>query len=111
MAFKIAKIVKPSKVVKLELKDGKKTVGRVYLYVIKNDLHKKPYGLMEDLYVDESIRGQGLGKKLLELIIAEAKKKKLYKLIGTSRLSRKNVHSFYQKYGFKKYGLEFRLDL
>lgn len=104
------KTIKVSKAVKFEIKDGKKTIGRAYLYIIKNDLHKKPYGLLEDLFVEEAYRGTGLGKRLLMLVIKEAKSRKLYKLIGTSRTFRTAVHSFYEKYGFKKHGFEFRMS-
>ena len=111
MNHKIAKIVKSAKAVKFEFKAGKKIVGRAFLYVIKNDLHKKPYGLLEDLFVEENYRGRGLGTALLLAVIQEAKKRKLYKLIGTSRTFRKSVHKLYEKYGFKKWGFEFRKDL
>ena len=109
--MKLSKSIKPSKAIKFEIKEGKKTIGRAFLYIIKNDLHKAPYGLLEDLFVEEEYRSQGLGKKLLLRVIAEAKKRKLYKLIGTSRTFRTAVHSFYEKYGFKKWGAEFRMDL
>lgn len=109
--MKVKRINKTAKAIKLEIKDGKKEIGRAYLYIIKNNLHKKPYGLLEDLFIEEKYRGEGLGKILLLKVIAEAKKRKLYKLIGTSRTERKLVHKFYQKYGFKKYGFEFRIDL
>jgi GNAT superfamily N-acetyltransferase len=109
--MKISKSIKASKAIKFEVKDGKKTVGRVFLYIIKNDLHKKSYGYIEDLFVDEALRGQGFGKKLLQMVIAEAKKRKLYKLVGTSRTFRTEVHGFYEKFGFKRYGYEFRIDL
>jgi GNAT superfamily N-acetyltransferase len=66
---------------------------------------------LEDLYVEERYRGEGLGKALLLKVIQEAKIRKLYKLIGTSRKERKVVHQMYLKYGFKNYGYEFRLDL
>lgn len=108
---KIYQTIKTSKCIKLEIKDGKKIVGRVFLYIIYNDLHKKPYGLMEDLFVNEKYRGAGLGKKLLLKVVTEAKKRKLYKLIGTSRSARKEIHKFYEKHGFNKYGAEFRMDL
>lgn len=98
-------------VVKYQVVKGKKVVGRVSLYVVKNNLHKRPYGYIEDLYVEEALRGQGYGKALLLTLIAEAKKKKLYKLVGTSRTFRTQIHSFYEKFGFKKYGFEFRMDL
>jgi GNAT superfamily N-acetyltransferase len=62
------------------------------------------------LFVDESLRGQGYGKKLLQMVISEAKKRKLYKLVGTSRNTRTQIHNFYKKFGFKKYGIEFRIN-
>ncbi len=109
--MKISKSVKTSKAVKLEIKEGKKIVGRAFLYIIKNNLHKQPYGLLEDLFLEEDYRSKGLGKLLVLEVIAEAKKRKLYKLVGTSRTFRTPVHGFYEKMGFKKWGFEFRMDL
>jgi len=106
----IKKTIKQSKTIKFELKDGSKIVGRAYLYLIKNNLHKRPYGLLEDVFVNNAYRGRGLGTQLIEKVIKEAKKRKCYKLISTSRISRKNVHKFYQKLGFKKWGVEFRIN-
>lgn len=96
---------------KLELVNGEKIIGRAYLYLIKNDLHDKPYGLLEDLFVDESYRGSGFGRQLMQRVIEEAKELGCYKLIGTSRNSRTEVHNFYKKLGFEEYGKEFRMDL
>ncbi len=109
--MKSSKILKTSKAVKFEIKEGKKIVGRAFLYIIQNDLHENPYGLLEDLFVEEEYRSQGLGRQLIMDVIAEAKKRKLYKLVGTSRTFRTQVHHFYEKLGFKKYGFEFRMDL
>lgn len=111
MHYQIKKSNKLTKAIKFEIKDDSKTMGRVFLYIIKNDLHNRPYGLLEDLFVSKSHRGKGLGTRLLLRAIAEAKKRKLYKLIGTSRTSRSKVHGMYQKFGFKKYGFEFRMNL
>ena len=90
--------------------DGKE-VARAYLYLMKNDLHSEPFGFMEDVYVDENCRGQGLAKKLLAELIKSAKANHCYKIVGTSRHSRENVHRLYEKIGFKDRGLEFRMDL
>jgi GNAT superfamily N-acetyltransferase len=109
--MKISKSIKTSKAIKMEIKDGKKTVGRAFLYLIKNDLHKKPYGLLEDVYVDENYRKQGLGGQLVKAVITEAKKQKCYKLLATSRMERESVHKYYEKFGFKKHGFEFRLEM
>lgn len=88
-----------------------KIVGRAYLYLIYNSQHEEPYGLLEDVFVDEAFRGAGIGTELVKVVIEEAKARKCYKLIGTSRHSRKEVHEWYKRLGFQEFGLEFRMDL
>lgn len=85
-------------------------IARAYLYLLRNSLHPEPFGLMEDVYVDEQYRSQGLGTQLVKAIIAAAKKSGCYKLIATSRESRVDVHELYQHLGFVDYGREFRID-
>ena len=108
--MKISKSIKTSKAIKLEALDGKKKVGRAYLYLIKNELHKQPYGLMEDVFVDASCRGQGLGTQLIKEVIKQAKSKKCYKLIATSRTENEGAHRLYLRLGFIGHGTEFRID-
>mgnify|MGYP002640228858 CR=1 FL=1 len=96
--------------IKFTFEEDSKVVGRAYLYIIHNDLHDRPYGLLEDLYVEESQRGKGLGNKLVQEVIEEAKNRQCTKLIGTSRYVRSEVHAWYEKLGFKDYGKEFRMD-
>jgi len=86
-------------------------VARAYLYVMTNDLHPAPFGLMEDVFVAESERGSGLGTSLVNEVIAAAREAGCYKLIATSRTSRPKVHELYQRLGFANHGLEFRIDL
>jgi len=85
-------------------------VGRAYVYIIYNDLHDEPYGLMEDVFVDASERGKGVGTRLVEDIIAEAKKLGCRKLIAQSRYGKGSVHALYEKIGFKDHGKNFRMD-
>jgi len=100
-----------TKIIKLFIEDESgKEVGRASVALIYNDLHAEPYGLMEDVFVDESLRGQGIGTKLTNAIIEEAKKQKCYKLVATSRYEREKVHDLYKKLGFKEHGIEFRMD-
>ncbi|MCL5666325.1 MAG: GNAT family N-acetyltransferase [Patescibacteria group bacterium] len=99
-----------SEFVKIGLYGEGKEIGRVFLYLIKNDLHKKPYGLVEDLFVEKEYRSQGLGTRLVKEAIKLAKKKKCYKLIATSRTGNSGLHKWYQKLGFKKHGVEFRIN-
>jgi len=87
-----------------------KEVGRAFLYIMRNDLHDKPFGFMEDVYVAEEMRGKGLGTSLVKRVIALAKEMGCYKLIATSRYPREKVHQLYVKLGFYDQGKEFRID-
>lgn len=90
-------------------RDGKEA-ARAYLFLMWNSLHDAPFGLLEDVYVDESLRGQGLGTEIVKEIISEAKARGCYKLIATSRHTRPRVHDLYVRLGFKDHGKEFRID-
>lgn len=97
--------------IKIMVRDNDKEVGRVWLYILQNNIHKEPYGLLADLLIDKEYRGGGWGTKLLQEVIEEAKKSGCYKLIATTRSSREIVCAWYEKFGFKNYGVEFRMDL
>jgi len=88
--------------------DGKE-VARAFLYVMHNDLKKEPFGFLEDVFVDETLRGQGIGTQILNQVIAQAKKLGCYKLVATSRYERESVHKLYEKLGFKNFGIEFKM--
>ena len=86
-------------------------VARAYLYLMTNDLHDAPFGLLEDVFVAESERGSGLGTALVNEVIAAAREVGCYKLVATSRASRPKVHELYERLGFANYGVEFRMNL
>ncbi len=87
-----------------------KEAGRAYLYVLTNDLHRRPFGFMEDVFVDETLRGQGIGSRLVKKVMEESQNRDCYKLICTSRYAKPRVHDLYMSLGFKKQGEEFRMD-
>jgi GNAT superfamily N-acetyltransferase len=66
---------------------------------------------LEDVYVDEAVRGSGLGTEIVNAVIVEAKNHGCYKLVATSRYARPKVHELYMRLGFKDHGKEFRIDL
>lgn len=96
--------------IKLFIEENGKEIARAYLYILKNDLHDQPFGFMEDVFVDESQRGKGLGTEIVKELIDEAKKQVCYKLIANSRHENVKVHSLYEKLGFLNHGLEMRID-
>ncbi len=104
-------IKKDGYAVRISAMENGQECGRAWLYVIYNDLHKEPYGLLEDVFVDENQRGKGTGSALVQAVIEEARKIGCYKLIATTRHHREIVCTWYEKFGFKNYGAEFRMDL
>lgn len=103
-------ILKDAIAVKITAHDEGRQVGRLYLYILKNDLHKEPFAFLEDVFVEESHRKHGIGSGLVKKAIEEAKTQGCYKILGNSRMSAENVHAFYERLGFKKHGFEFRID-
>ncbi len=99
-----------TKGIKVSLFDCSKEIARAFVFLIKNDLHEKPYGLLEDVFVLEEYRGKGLGKKIVKHAIEAAKAEGCYKLIATARFSKDWLVPFYEGLGFKKWGVEFRMD-
>ena len=96
--------------VRLSIKRSGKEVARAYLFLMWNSLHKAPFGILEDVYVDESVRGSGLGTEIVNAVVAEARDRGCYKLVATSRYARPRVHELYARLGFKDHGKEFRID-
>ena len=87
-----------------------KVIGRAFLYILWNDLHDRPFGFMEDVFVEPEHRGSDVGTALVKRVIAETRKRGCYKLVATSRYERDRVHALYLKLGFKDHGKEFRID-
>ena len=96
--------------IKFSVEEDGQEVGRAYLYIMRNQLHQEPFGLLEDVFIDENLRGKGIGTKLLKEVFREARASGCYKLIATSRHSRPKVHKLYERLGFKNRGIEFRMD-
>lgn len=108
---KISNDTRKSKSFRFSLKIDGKEIGRASLVLVHNDLHEQPYGLLEDVWVDDKFRNKGMLTKLMRKVIRKAKKENCYKIIATSHKGRKNVHSIYKHFGFTSHGYEFRMDL
>ena len=100
-----------AKGIKFSVVENEQQIARAYLYIMRNELHQEPFGLLEDVYVNESYRGLGLGTELVQQVIVAARQQGCYKLIATSRTSRPKVHELYKKLEFEVRGFEFRIDL
>lgn len=77
--------------IKFSLSENEQEVARAYLYIMHNELHQEPFGLLEDVYVDERYRGLGWGTKLVQQVITAAKEQNCYKLIAIGDKLRKST--------------------
>lgn len=88
-----------------------KEVGRVFLYILHNDIRNKKFGYFEDLFVEKEYRRQGIGSQLIKELIDLAKENNCYKIVATSRHGKDKVHEVYKKIGFADFGKEFKMYL
>lgn len=88
-------------------------LARASLFIISNELHDRPYGLLEDVWACENIRGKGYGKSVVETVIEIAMKEHCYKLIAVVNSGADRLVSWYEKeFGLKvNTNVEMRLDL
>jgi hypothetical protein len=56
----IARDERPARGIRFSIRTERGEVARAYLYIMTNDLHAEPFGLLEDVFVAESERGGGL---------------------------------------------------
>jgi ribosomal protein S18 acetylase RimI-like enzyme len=80
------------------VEDDGRIVGMGSLYVIPKIGKQNAY--IEDVIVDESYRGQGLGEKLVRELIDIAKQRGVKSVTLTSRSHRAAAHKLYVKLGF-----------
>lgn len=95
----------------LVAKINNQVIATSVLYYVGVAIRSSQYALLEGLVVDKSQRGKGVGTEFFKKCIETAKAKGCYKIIFTSGSDRTDAHKFYEKNGFTKWGLEFRMDL
>lgn len=87
-----------------------KIVGMITLIVVNDFSAKK--GLLEDVVVDKIYQGKGIGTKLINKVINQARKEKISRIDFTSNPRRIAANNLYQHLGFKKRDTNvYRIDL
>jgi len=88
-----------------------KVVGSFALLIMDNLAHLgASSGIVEDVVVDPSLHGMGIGKKMMMYALDICRKHNCYKIALSANLKRKNVHEFYESLGFEKHGYSFVVD-
>ena len=70
-----------------------------------------PAAIVEDVVVDEVMRGEGIGRGLLELAMEKAAEAGCYKLVLSSNSRRTEAHRFYETLGFERHGISFAVAI
>jgi ribosomal protein S18 acetylase RimI-like enzyme len=83
-------------------------VGSYALLVMHNLAHRgTPSAVAEDVVVDQTRRGQGIGRQMIEHARAMAREAGSYKLALSSNQKRTRAHAFYESLGFQRHGISF----
>ncbi|MBI3744604.1 MAG: GNAT family N-acetyltransferase [Chloroflexi bacterium] len=98
-AFKRIQVDRQQQLVVLE--DGGRVVGTLALIIVPNLSHGgAPWSEVENVVVEESVRGKGYGRALMEWAENEAKRQGCYKMQLQSHALRQEAHKFYERLGF-----------
>jgi GNAT superfamily N-acetyltransferase len=71
----------------------------------------RPVALVEDVVVDPARQREGIGRRMMEFALEEAKESGAYKLMLSSNLRREEAHRFYDALGFERHGYSFQVQL
>lgn len=78
-----------------------KVISTCYCLIIPNLTHLgSSIAFVENVVTDSEYRGQGLGRKVMEMAIEFAHENNCYKVILQSASFRKEAHQFYKNLGF-----------
>jgi GNAT superfamily N-acetyltransferase len=76
--------------------------GTLTVYLLANLSHGgRPMGIIENLVVDESCRGRGFGRRLMQAAEERLFAAGCYKIGLTSNRRRTDAHRFYERLGYK----------
>ena len=90
--------------------DGDNVVGAAELIIVPNLTHRaRPWAVIENVIVNESIRGRGVGTALLEHLIDLARVSGCYKVQLHSGKQRVDAHRLYRRVGFAPVAEGFKL--
>jgi GNAT superfamily N-acetyltransferase len=86
-------------------------VGTFSMLIMDNMAHKGARSaILEDVVVEERLRGKGVGKRMTLFAYGLCNEKGCYKMALTSNKNRKEAHRFYESLGFEQHGYSFSIS-
>jgi GNAT superfamily N-acetyltransferase len=83
-------------------------IGTFALLIMDNLGHfGTPSAVLEDVVVAEGLRGQGIGKRMMDYANNLCRQKGCYKMTFSSNINRGVAHHFYETLGYRKHGYSF----
>jgi GNAT superfamily N-acetyltransferase len=92
-------------------KEDRQAIGFINFSLRRTTLHPGPSGLIDELVVAESHRGQGVGRLLVEACITECRKLGCSELEVSTKKSNNAARSFYKRCGFEDDAVLLEIDL
>lgn len=93
------------------LADGR-IVGTFALLIMDNIAHcGARSAVLEDVVVEEGMRGQGVGRQMMYYAGGLCREKGCYKMTLSSSRHRKSAHRFYESLGFTLHGYSFSMTI
>ncbi len=68
-------------------------------------------GIVDDVIVEPSWRGQGIGTRMMRDAMARCREKGCYKMALSTNVKRAEAHRFYESLGFVRHGYSFIVEL
>jgi len=87
---------------------NERIVGSYAFLVMHNLGHLgAPSAIVEDVVVEPSLHGKGVGQAMMRHAMDEARTAGCYKLMLSSNAKRHRAHAFYEQLGFDRHGISF----
>ena len=91
---------------------GGEAVGTYALVLVRHLSHRGGRSaVVEDVVVRTDWQGRGVGRAMMAHAAGQARAAGCYKLALSSGLARDGAHRFYERLGFERHGVSFRLPL
>jgi GNAT superfamily N-acetyltransferase len=107
------RVLGKKRVVILAAFEGKKVLGYAYASMLPRDwdMLRDPCAGLHDLYVDERARGRGLGKLLVEAVLARLEELGAPRVVLYSAFPNEEAHRLFERLGFRRTMVEMTREL